>query len=66
MGETVRITCDAVGRQKLFIEVTKDGLTAWCKICHIAHFVPKEQLRYAWDNTEAIFCEKQREVLVHS
>ena len=56
-----RICCEAVGKPKLFITVTENGIYAWCKVCHIAHFVSYERLLEAKNKGNKVFCEKDKD-----
>jgi hypothetical protein len=54
---TSRITCNAIGRAKLLAEITPDGISVWCRICHTSHVIPREQVVAAWEKGESVQCE---------
>lgn len=58
---TQRINCEAIGRPKLLAEVTPDGISVWCRICHAAHVIPRAQVMAAWEHGESVQCVAQDE-----
>ena len=54
---TQRVTCDVLGRPKLLAEITRDGLSIWCKVCKRPHFLARGVVMAAWERGESVQCE---------
>ena len=63
----LRITCSEVnpinkhGRPKLLAKIMPDAILVWCKYCHKAHHISREQCEAAWAKGESVVsaCEGQ-------
>ncbi len=53
---TERVTCDVIGRKKLLAEITPDGISVWCRICHTAHVIRREVVMAAWEKGQSVQC----------
>lgn len=62
-----RITCSEVspqnkhGKPKLIAKIVPDAILVWCRFCHVAHRISREQCEAAWTKGESAVkaCEGQ-------
>lgn len=53
-NEPVRVTCNLIGmrndlgRDKLFVQITQQGVSSYCKYCRAPHLVALEECLAVW------------------